>query len=528
MTGSFLPARVSLGAVEADVVKRLAEMDASHVVQRIWEKDPSVWGGDAKTLELSDRLGWLGLTEDAASSVKGWQAWAKQIAAEFERVVLCGMGGSSLAPEVLARVVGGAAGYPEFVMLDSTAPSAVSAVDRAGTLFIISSKSGSTLETMSFFAYLWESERGRGERFVAITDPGTSLERLAKESKFRYVVNAPRDVGGRFSALTPFGLLPATLVGVDVEKVVGSGSQMETMCKSFEAAANPGAWLGAVIGQAALAGRDKLTMVLSPALRAFGLWVEQLVAESTGKQGKGILPVVEWEVGELKEYGEDRVFVSVRLADEENGATDDALDRLEQDGHPVVRYILPDRFSIGAEFFRWEFATAVAGHILGVNPFDQPNVQEAKVLAGEFLAGDKTTDLQYSDSVAVREFLQRVSGGDYVALQVYVAPDANLDERLNEIQSRVRKKYGIVLTWGYGPRYLHSTGQLHKGGPPRGWFVQVVDEIDRGPTLAGEDYGFGNILKAQADGDCQALSDRGLPVVRVDSLDIVAEALVLP
>ena len=384
----------TIRALEAAVAVRLDASDVAQVPKRIWARDPTVWKDDPNTPEIRDRLGWLTVGEAMAQQVKGLTVFAGEVRAEFSRVVLCGMGGSSLAPEVVWRTFGAAPSHPALHVLDSTDPRAVRQAgegDLAKTLFIISSKSGTTQESDSFFRYFWERTSGRGSQFVAITDPGTPLEQLARERQFRRTfVNQP-DIGGRYSALSFFGLVPAALIGVDVDTLLHRAHRMAEACAAcVPALENPAARLGALLGEAALAGRDKVTFVLSPGIASFGLWAEQLIAESTGKEGKGILPVAGEPLGPAEVYGEDRVFVSMVLAGEADTGVEARLAELEQAGHPVVHLKLDDRLDLGQEYFRWEFATAVVGAVLRINPFDQPNVAESKANTKAVLAKGST------------------------------------------------------------------------------------------------------------------------------------------
>lgn len=511
-----------LGQLEAPVRRRLAELGKASVVRRIWGRDPTVWKPDPKTPEIVDRLGWL----DVASRVGPGLAEVERLAAESrtrtERVVLCGMGGSSLAPEVLWRTFGPRPGWPALTMLDTTHPLGVTAVDRSGnlarTLYLISSKSGTTQETRSLFQHYWELSRGAGDRFVAITDPGTSLAQLAGARRFAGALLSPPDIGGRYAALSYVGLVPAALIGIDARELSERGAAMAAECgPDTGAEENPGAWLGAVLGEAALAGRDKLTLLLSPRLRSFGLWLEQLVAESTGKEGKGIVPVVGEPLGGPSHYGLDRLFVVISLAGESDmeGAT-----RL---GDPVVRITLNDPYDLGAEFFRWEFATAVACAILGVNAFDQPNVAESKANTKAILARAPAPRAPGSREDVAR-VLSGVRSGDYVAMLAYLPPSDDLDRRLSALQGRLRDRLRVAVTAGYGPRYLHSTGQLHKGGPARGHFILIVPPVTDDLPIPGETFTFGRLIAAQAEGDYVALEARGRPVLWLDGLDTLEEA----
>ncbi len=438
------------------------------------------------------------------------------------------MGGSSLAPETFARVFGTRAGFPALVVLDSTDPNYIAAVERdaplAKTFFLISSKSGTTLETSDLFAYFWQRTGGRsGEQFAAITDPGTPLAALAAERRLRRVFENPPEIGGRYSALSYFGLVPAALCGVDVGRVLDRARAMADMCAVADpVSGNPGAHLGAALAAGFLAGRDKVTIVTSPELASFGAWAEQLLAESTGKQGKGLVPVAGEPLGAATAYGNDRLFVSVAL---EGGADPGlrSLDALEAAGHPVVRLWLRDRFDIGAEFHRWEVATALAGAWMGVNPFDQPNVAESKLNTDRVLRqleeGEAPGAPQPVEpaglEAALASWLGGIARGDYVAVLAYLKPSPEHDAALTGMRAAIRDALGVATTAAYGPRYLHSTGQLHKGGAPSGAFLALED--DGGPDLQvpGEDYPFGTLETAQMLGDLIALERRGRRVLRV-------------
>jgi transaldolase/glucose-6-phosphate isomerase len=456
----------------------------------------------------------------------------------FRHVVLMGMGGSSLAPEVFGATFGVRRGYPELVVLDSTHPDAVrnvgNRVDLSRTLFVVASKSGTTLETRSFFTYFWDKVQGLdsspGDHFVAITDPGTPLETIAGERGFRRVFHGPADVGGRFSALSVFGLLPAALIGVDIHRILdGSWAMMDSSVAQEPGAKNPLLVLGAVLGELAVGGRDKLTLVTSPALRSLPVWIEQLVAESTGKDGKGVLPVVDEPFGAPELYGDDRNFVQISLKGD-SSKDDELLSMLERADHPVTRIQVTDSYLLGQEFFRWEIAVAAAGSILGIHPFNQPDVQLAKDLAkramektGETAAtgwddGVETVPIGRSDDLAhsIESWLSSGSSGDYIALNVFLSPSEAAAGTLQEVRVALRARSGLATTVGYGPRFLHSTGQLHKGGPNNGLFVQIVDEPEDPVPVPETDYSFGELIRAQALGDAQALVQRGRRVIRVN------------
>ena len=501
--------------------------DAEAYPQRLWQGDPTVWS-EAHVPELADRLGWLDLHDTMRSRIPELEDLAAGLVGDgVLDVVVCGMGGSSLAPDVFSHVLGSAPTFPKVTVLDSTHPEAVLSVDAAvdvdRSVFIISSKSGTTLETLSFFRYFWERSGGDGSRFVAVTDPGSPLEDLARSRGFRALVTAPHDVGGRYSALTPFGLLPAAVMGVDVGALLDTAASLASRARDSRAADDPAIALGLAWGAHALNGRNKLTFRTSPSLRSFPAWLEQLVAESLGKDGTGIVPVA----GEppLDDYPYDRVFVDYLLAGED-------LAPLPADV-PVARFELADPTWLGAEMLRAEVATAVAGEVLGVHPFDQPDVERAKQLAREAMEGGRTGDTVEpvpvgGDTFAVRleRFLHQAGPGDYVALQAFVAPDPVVDAAADRFRQLVSRRHEVATTFGYGPRFLHSTGQLHKGGPPTGLFVQVVDRSGESVPVPETDYTFNQLIAAQAAGDYAALRENDRRVLRVDVTEGGMEALV--
>ncbi|MGH2723377.1 MAG: glucose-6-phosphate isomerase [Actinomycetota bacterium] len=491
---------------EGLIQQRLETLRDDDLIARIWERDHTVWREEPD--EIADRLGWLEAPRRARAEVEGLRSFAGQAAADgLTHAVVLGMGGSSLAPEVFARVFGTAPGMLELSVLDTTHPDAIAAFESTvpldRTLFVVSSKSGTTIETRSHLGYFWDRV-GDGSRFVAVTDPGTPLESAALELGFRRVFTAPADVGGRYSALTAFGLLPAALLGVDLDALVDEAEWAAEACRAAPAEGrNPGAFLGAMWGEAVAAGRDKLTLTGPEGLAPAGAWVEQLVAESTGKDGTGILPVDDEPPGPAESYGDDRVFLGIgeRPATEPWAAL--SLDRAE---------------SLGGAFFVLEFATAVAGHILGIQPFDQPDVQSAKDRTAEVLAGE-VPDEPDGDLDAL---LGSVRPGDYVAIQAFVPPSEEAWAELQAARARIRDRLGVATTLGYGPRYLHSTGQLHKGGPNTGVFVQVFEEPKEDREVPGEAFTFGRLIAAQAAGDLAALRGRGRRAARVSRDALVA------
>ena len=518
---------VGLGEHLPDVEATLVDLRRQDVMRRIWAKDHTVWKPDPE--EITNRLGWLTVTDITCEQLPSLAAFAEEVRdAGFKHVVLLGMGGSSLGPEVLRQTFGSIAGYPELTVLDSTVPAqvqaATDAIDPTRTLFLVSSKSGDSIEPNSFYAHfrsLVEQAVGvarAGQSFVAITDPGTSLERLARENGFRRVFLNPPDIGGRYSVLSYFGLVPAALMGIDITALLDRADCMREGCASFVPAHdNPGAWLGAIMGNLALRGRDKLTLATSPSIIGFGLWVEQLFAESTGKEGKGIVPVASEPLVDPVHYGEDRLFVYMRLAGDDNAVTDASIDGIEASGQPVVRIDLRDRYELGAEFFRWEFATAVVGAILDVNPFDQPNVQQAKDLTARLLQDYQTSGVRPAAEAAgsPRELLSKARPGEYLAIMAYLRRTPETDQALSDLRRRVLERYHVATTLGYGPSFLHSTGQLHKGGPETGLFLQITAAHNRDVGIPGASYSFGTLVDAQASGDLQALRESGRGVARV-------------
>lgn len=505
----------ALGGIGAAVESRLHEMDSNDLVGRIWKRDHTVWKPDPT--EIANRLDWLTVADDLAGKAKELTAFAKSVWDEgYTTAVLLGMGGSSLAPEVLQATFGTAPGALTLHVLDATDPDQIASLE-AGlnlerTLFIVSSKSGTTIETLSQFAHFW-SKVPDGAHFIAVTDPGTSLQKLGEERGFRKVFANPPDIGGRYSALSYFGLVPAALIGIDVARLLRRAHQMMEACgQKGSAEANPGAWLGAILGEAALAGQNKLTLVLPEAMATLANWIEQLIAESTGKEGRGILPVAGEPLGAPRVYGKDRLFVVY--------GDDPSLKALEKAGHPVVRLAYHDPYQLGAEFFRWEFATAVAGHILQINAFDQPNVQEAKEATNKILAGQKVD----SGTPAVDQVLAQVKEGDYIALTAYVPRDDDWEKRLQRVRVALRDRYHVATTVGFGPRFLHSTGQMHKGGPNQGVFLQVVSEPRVDLPIPGETKTFGELKAAQANGDLESLRAHGRRVARITPAELEALA----
>ena len=500
--------RTTLSTMLVPVSERLQQMDRDRIVERIWRKDHTVWKDDPT--EIANRLGWLTVSDLMHERIGELMAFADQATADgFETAVLLGMGGSSLAPEVFMRTFGAADGALELIVLDTTHPATIERVagqlELGTTLFIVASKSGGTTETLSHLAFFWDKVPN-GTQFVAITDPGTSLETLARERGFRAVFVNPDDIGGRYSALSYFGLVPAALIGAPLHEVLDRAEEMQTASeRTIPAAQSPGATLGAMMGESAKAGRDKLTIALPEEIASFGSWVEQLIAESTGKEDVGVVPVVGEPLGAPDVYGQDRVFVAIG----EHGG----LDELENVGHPVVRLPYEGREQIVGEFFRWEMATAIAGYVLGINPFDQPNVQEAKDATKAILASGSVEDPGFDD---LGVLLKQVGEGDYVAILAYLDRTSETEDAIERVRLAIRDHYRVATTTGFGPRFLHSTGQLHKGGANNGVFIQVVDaERSVDLPIPGQPYSFGTLIDAQALGDLRSLRGRGRRVARV-------------
>jgi glucose-6-phosphate isomerase len=522
-TPTTVEARIP-GALGSAVEKRVALASTERVAERLRSADAALWAAPG-TPEVADRLGWLTIHERMLGGLAEVEAFAREVAAEdFDDVVLLGMGGSSLAPEVLRRSFGHREGHPRLHVLDSTDAATIravqAAVDVQRTLFLVSSKSGGTIEPLSLFAHFF-SLVGRGESFAAITDPGSGLEQLARERGFRHTFSGDPDIGGRYSALSPFGIVPAALMGVDVRSLLegASGAWQTTLDGAGPGAEDAGVWLGAALSALAQAGRDKLTFLISPTLPGLGLWLEQLVAESTGKRHTGILPVADEPAGEPGEYGGDRVFAHLPDA----GAPDPELDArvraLAEAGHPVITIPTGGPRDLGRVFLLAEIAVAVAGWGLQINPFDQPNVQQAKdatkrVLA-DYEARRELSPPADADGAALRSLLLGSAPSGYLAIMAYAQPSQALDEAAAELRVAIRRATGATTTFGYGPRFLHSTGQFHKGGPQVGRFLQLLCDGPLDVEIPGAPYSFTTLKEAQAIGDLETLRELGLPAERV-------------
>ena len=541
---TFRPASCREAAEEARRALR-----EERTVPRIRLKDHTLWKPVPE--EIADRLGWLRSPFSMPGSFPEIDAFVEAVRAEgFRFVLLLGMGGSSLAPEVFRRVFGAAGGFPDLAVLDSTDPGAVlgfaERLDLRRTLFVVSTKSGGTVETFSFLRYFYNltAERlgaeGAGRCFAAITDPGSALADLASAHRFRHTFLNDPEIGGRYSALSLFGLVPAALIGMDLKRLQERAADAAGREFSGEKGENGmgGATLGALLGGLAAQGRDKLTFVFSPRIAPFGDWIEQLIAESTGKEGKGILPVVGEPLGKPGVYGSDRCFVRLCLADERPG--EDQLRLLAEAGHPVVDIRLGDPYDLGGQCFSWEMATAVAGARLGINPFNQPDVESAKILARQMIAAyrekgelpPETPALQVpgisvygparggGPGEALEAFLGEAKPGAYAAVHAYLKPTADADAALALLRLRIRDRFRIAVTVGYGPRFLHSTGQLHKGDAGRGLFIQLTADDPRDvsiPDALGAPAAaltFGVLKAAQAFGDRRALLEKGRGVIR--------------
>ena len=515
----------SLGRLQPAVDTQLARLQKEDAPRRLWAKDSTLWSLEpAKRQEIRDRLGWLDVADKMMEKAEEFEELSEE-GAVYSDVVLLGMGGSSLCPDVLRHTFGAIRGHPRLHVLDTTDPATIlstrSRIKLADTLFVVASKSGETTETLSHFAYFWDQTGGKARQFATITDPGSSLEKLAADYGFRWIFPNPPDIGGRYSALSYFGLVPGALMGVNVVGLLDRAIEMEHSCAdSVPVESNPGVWLGGVMGKLATQGRNKVTLVASPKVATFGYWVEQLIAESTGKEGKGIVPIEGEPVGKPGVYGDDRLFVYIRM---ESDPPNRAVMALEKAGQPVVTLTMRDKYDLGGEFFRWEVATAVAGSVLGIDAFDQPNVQESKDNTRKVLATFKSRGkLPPAESVVaakaksgIASLLKRAKRGAYFAIMAYTARTPGSEAAIAAIRTAVRDKTGIATTAGYGPRFLHSTGQLHKGGPKTGLFLQIVQDDTKDVSIPGQAYTFSVLKQAQAIGDLQSLTSRRLPVLRV-------------
>ena len=546
-------------ALAASVKTTIADWKSGNKMARLWKRDATLWTGD----DEASWLGWLDITEEQIAKHIELRNLAKEVwSAGFKDVLLLGMGGSSLCPEVLRMTFGKTAGYPDLHVLDSTDPAQVKAfenkIDVARTLFIVSSKSGSTLEPNIFKQYFFELTKktvgadNAGSHFIAITDPGSKMQKVAEGDSFRHVFFGRPSIGGRYSALSHFGMVPAAVIGIDTKKFLDRAQEMVLACgPGTSAEENPGAMLGIILGTAARSGRDKVTIVTSPDISDLGAWLEQLLAESTGKVGKGIIPVDREELAAPEAYGNDRVFAYVYTEHATDLAVDAKLAALEKAGHPVVRISMPDIYDLGAEFFRWEIATAVAGSIIGINAFNQPDVEASKIatrnLTSEYektgsLPAEKPvvedggiklfTDERNAADLAkaaggdkslagyLKAHLGRIKAGDYFALLGFIQMNAAHEKTLQAIRHALQDKKHVATCLGFGPRFLHSTGQAYKGGPNSGVFLQVTCDDALDLPVPEQKYTFGVVKAAQARGDFQVLADRGRRALRVHLHDV--------
>lgn len=539
---------VAIEVRQAEFESALELIKAQRTIPRIWQKDASVWSDKPEHQKIiANSLGWLAVPGQVLERVSELKSFAQEVrSAGFTHAVVLGMGGSSLCPEVLSQSFGPQKGYPELLVLDSTVPAAVAHIEAQvkleSTLFIVASKSGSTTEPQMFERYFYDRVKQlkgakAGENFIAITDPGTLLENQAKEAGYRKTFVNWADIGGRYSALSFFGMVPFAVMGGDVEALLERATAAAKACQSEDVAANPGAALGALLGSLANKGVDKLTLAPSKQIASLGLWIEQLIAESTGKDGKGIVPIAGEALGEPKDYGRDRVFglIAVGSGDAETNAK---IATLESAGFPVIHQQLAGAIDLGATFFVWEFATAVASSLLKIDAFDQPNVQESKDntkrLLGEFvskgalpqqapLVQEGALKLYSEDKslgttldAALAAHLKKVHAGDYVAITQYFLETPEADALVQKLRLAVRAKTSAATTTGYGPRFLHSTGQLHKGGGNNGVFLQLTAEDAADVAIPREPFGFSVLKQAQALGDLEALVKHGRRAVRVN------------
>ena len=532
----------------------LADWQACGKVGKLWARDSSLWTG----ADEGDWLGWLGIVEDQLTHAERLTTLGEEVrAAGFRDAVVLGMGGSSLCPEVLALTFGAQPGSPRLRVLDSTDPAQIKTLrgnlDPAATLFIVSSKSGSTLEPNIFKQYFFErvteavGADQAGNHFIAVTDPGSKLQKVAEDDGFRHIFHGVPSIGGRYSALSDFGMVPAAVMGIHVKRFLERAHQMALACSPRQPAEdNPGVVLGSILGSAAKQGRDKVMIIASPGVWNLGAWLEQLLAESTGKQGEGLIPVDREPLGSPGTYGDDRLFVYVRLESAPDSSQDQTVEALANAGHPVVRIPVADAYDLGAEFFRWEIATAVAGSVIGINPFDQPDVEASKIatraLTDEYektgsLPGESPlldadgiklyADGENSSSLSsaaggdpslvgyLRAHLNRLSAGDYLGLLAYVEMSETHEQTLQEVRQAVRDSKQVATCVGFGPRFLHSTGQAYKGGPNSGVFLQITCDEAADLAVPGQKYTFGVVKAAQARGDFQVLAERKRRALRV-------------
>ncbi|MEE8423193.1 MAG: glucose-6-phosphate isomerase [Thermodesulfobacteriota bacterium] len=551
----------SLGNYASHISTSLDSLSNQNFIERLWAKDPTLWKQEPEHRKIiTNALGWLNVTKTVQEQINSVVSFSDEIRESgFKQIVLLGMGGSSLAPEVLRSTFGLIPGYPELIVLDSTDPDAVTTIENriniSQTLFLFCSKSGSTIEPLSLFRYFYSKVRAykndlAGENFVSITDPGTELEKLSKDQNFRRIFLNPSDIGGRFSALSYFGIVPTALIGIDISKFLDRAQSMADDCVcTAPPEKNPGLYLGSILGTLSKKGRTKATFILSPEIEVFSLWLEQLIAESTGKEGKGIVPIAGEPLDDADKYGNDRAFFYLRLQSTPEDSLkplDQGIEALVNAGHPVIRIDLSDTYDLAREFFRWEVATAVAGAVIGVNPFDQPDVESAKVrtrvllsdvvskgslppLQAKFVKehfsltfGVKTWKKSLSgcknedSTTALNNFFKLLKKDEYLGILSYFDPNnAWLKKTFISLREKLRKRLGATIQFGFGPRYLHSTGQLHKGGANNGLFLIITHVLENDVAIPGEEYTFGQLEISQALGDLQALDSNGRRVALI-------------
>ena len=541
-------------SLAATVKATIADWQSGGKMQRLWQRDATLWTGS----DEASWLGWLDIVDEQIAQHDQLQKIKSDTQlGRFQDILLLGMGGSSLCPEVLKMTFGRQPGYPRMHVLDSTDPAQVKSfehqIDVSKTLFIVSSKSGSTLEPNIFKQYFFERTKQSvgalkvGSHFIAVTDPGSKMQQVAEADRFRHIAFGRPSIGGRYSALSNFGMVPAAVMGIDTKKFLDRAAEMVRACDAgVDVAENPGAVLGIILGSAAIAGRDKITIITSPGISDLGAWMEQLIAESTGKIGKGIIPVDREHLAAPDVYGKDRVFAYVRLTSGPDADQDAKVDAIEKAGHPVVRISMADTYDLGAEFFRWEMATAVAGAIIGINAFNQPDVEASKIVTksltseyeekgslpseepvvedggiklftdeknaaelGKAAGGEKTL------AAYIKAHLARIHAGDYFAVLGYIQMNTEHEDALQVLRHLVRDKKGVATCLGFGPRFLHSTGQAYKGGPNSGVFLQITCDDTVELPVPGQKFTFGVVKAAQARGDFQVLAERGRRALRV-------------
>ena len=536
--------------LDAAVAASLDDWKKNNKVARLWQKDASLWSNT----DENKWLGWLTISEQQLANLQTLQQLAVEVKREkFRHVLLLGMGGSSLCPEVLRMTFGKVPGFPELHVLDSTDPVQIKAIEKKldlkKTLCIVSSKSGSTLEPNIFKQYFFAQVKKAvgdklvGGRFIAVTDPGSKMHHVAEIDKFWKIFAGDPSIGGRYSALSNFGMVPAAAMGMDVGKFLKTTQEMVKACGTNSAAdTNPGVLLGAILGVAANHGRDKITIIASPGISDLGAWLEQLIAESTGKVGKGIIPVDREKLAKPAAYGNDRIFAYLRLANNPNSAQDAAVAAIEKAGHPVIRITLPNVYALGQEFFRWEIATAAAGSIIGINAFNQPDVEASKIETKKLTSQYESTGSLPAESPffvskeaklfaddknaaalsggktlaeVVRTHLSRIAAGDYFAILGYIPMNAENEKALQAMRMSVRDAKKVATCLGFGPRFLHSTGQAYKGGPNSGVFLQITCDDASDLAVPGQKYTFGVVKSAQARGDFAVLAERGRRALRV-------------